>query len=74
MRELLGRPEKTRFWKNVRPPADADAAAVAEVARTQLDEIWIYRNGRVHFSQEGKVLKVDNKVDLDLPPASPLIA
>jgi hypothetical protein len=73
---LLGKPLKVGHWKNMRPPEGANAAAMATFEATLLDEIWIYSNGRVHFSLAGKALKVDDDVSRDLPPEqeTPLIA
>ena len=73
---LLGVPHKVSYWKNVRPQPGSDAAALALFEAEQLDEIWIYSNGRVHFNIAGKALKVDNNVAHDLPPEQdpPLIA
>jgi hypothetical protein len=65
---LLGKPLKKGYWKTMVPPPDADAAAVAAFKAGVLDEIWIYENGRVHFTLAGKAKRVDDKVRLDLPP------
>ncbi len=65
---LLGKPVKVSYWTNAKPPEGADAAAVAAYNAEALDEIWIYSNGRVHFTTAGKAVKVDDKVDRDLPP------
>jgi hypothetical protein len=71
---LLGEPVKKRFWKNAEPPQNADAAALAAFRASMLDEIWIYSNGRVHFTLDGIAKKVDDKVRLDIPPANNLVA
>jgi len=71
---LLGPPKIKRFWKNSAPPLGADAAGIAAFEASQLDEIWIYDNGRVHFSLAGLAKKVDDKVRLDLEPPGGLIA
>ena len=64
----LGRPAKVSYWTNNKPPQGADAAAVAAFEAEALDEIWIYTNGRVHFTMAGTAKAVDDKVDRDLPP------
>lgn len=64
---LLGDPVKRGWWKTVALPADATPADVAAHEAGKLDEIWIYTQGRVHFSLAGKVIKVDDKTALDLP-------
>jgi hypothetical protein len=71
---LLGVPIKKESWKNPVPPPDADAAAVAAWRAATLDEIWIYAEGRVHFSMAGVARKVDDKTRLDLPPPGGLVA
>jgi hypothetical protein len=65
---LLGKPVKVSYWTNARPPEGADANAVAAYEAEALDEIWIYANGRVHFTMAGKAVKVDDEIDRDLPP------
>ena len=65
---LLGKPVKISYWTNALPPEGADAAAVEAYKKEVLDEIWIYLNGRVHFTMAGVAKKVDDKVDRDLPP------
>jgi hypothetical protein len=65
---LLGKPAKVSYWTNAKPPEGANAAAVAAFEAEALDEIWIYTNGRVHFTLAGTAAKVDDKVDRDLPP------
>jgi hypothetical protein len=65
---LLGKPVKVGYWTNTKPPDGADAAAIAAFEAEVLDEIWIYTNGRVHFTMAGTAVKVDDKVDRDLPP------
>ncbi len=65
---LLGKPLKVGYWTNAKPPEGADAAAVAAFEAEALDEIWIYTSGRVHFTMAGVAVKVDGKVDRDLPP------
>lgn len=74
--DLLGQPLKKSYWLNMRPPEGAGNAEMEAFAQGLLDEIWIYRNGRVHFSLAGKALKVDDDVSKDLPPEQtpPLIA
>ena len=69
--ELLGKPVKVSYWTNAKPPEGADAAAVTAFEAEALDEIWIYTNGRVHFTMAGTAVKVDDKVDRDLPPPEP---
>ena len=64
----LGQPTKVGYWTKARPPEGADAAAITAFEAEALDEIWIYTNGRVHFTIAGKAIKVDDKVDRDLPP------
>ncbi len=71
---LLGDPVKKRYWKNDLPPEGADAPALAQFNASTLDEIWIYTNGRVHFSVDGIARKVDDKTRLDLPPPENMIA
>lgn len=73
---LLGAPLKIGYWTNSRLAEGADAATIADFEATQLDEIWIYSNGRVHFNLAGKALSVDDNVSRDLPPEEnpPLIA
>jgi hypothetical protein len=68
---LLGKPAKVGFWTNTTPPEGGDAAAIAAYEAEVLDEIWIYTNGRVHFSLAGTAVKVDDKVGRDLPPPEP---
>ena len=68
---LLGKPPKKSFWTNSRPPDGADPAAIAAFEAATLDEIWIYFNGRVHFSIAGLAKKVDDKTRFDLPPDQP---
>ena len=65
---LLGKPLKVGHWKNAKPPEGADAAAIAAFEAKALDEIWIYTSGRVHFTMAGTAVKVDDKIDRDLPP------
>jgi hypothetical protein len=64
---LLGVPVKIGYWKNEEAPEGADAAAIAAFEAESLDEIWIYTSGRVHFTMAGTAVKVDDKVDRDLP-------
>lgn len=73
---LLGAPVKKSFWTNARPPVGATAAEIAAFEAERLDEIWIYANGRVHFTLAGIAAKVDDNVAKDLPPeqGSPLVA
>ncbi len=68
---LLGKPVKVGYWTNTKPPEGGDAAAIAAFEAEVLDEIWIYTNGRVHFSMAGTAVKVDDKVARDLPPDEP---
>ena len=68
---LLGKPVKLSRWKNAEPPVGATAAQVATFEAKALDEIWVYANGRVHFSASGKVLKVDDNVSKYFPPEPP---
>jgi len=68
---LLGQPLKVGYWTNAKPPEGADAAAIAAFEAESLDEIWIYAAGRVHFTMAGAAVKVDDKVDRDLPPDDP---
>jgi hypothetical protein len=68
---LIGAPLKKRFWKNVRLPEDATAEEIAAFEAEQLDEIWIYTNGRVHFTLAGKATSVDDNVSKDFPPDQP---
>ena len=65
---LLGQPTKVGYWTKAKPPEGADAAAITAFEAEALDEIWIYTNGRVHFTIAGKAVKVDDKVERDLPP------
>jgi hypothetical protein len=65
---LLGQPTKVGYWTKATPPEGADTAAIATFEAEALDEIWIYTNGRVHFTIAGKAVKIDDKVDRDLPP------
>jgi hypothetical protein len=74
VRAELGEPERVTYWQNMKPPPEADEAALAEFRRTLLDEIWVYSNGRVHFSLEGRVLKVDDDTSHDLQSDSPPVA
>lgn len=71
---LLGPPVKKEYWKTNEPPPGADAAALAAYKAATLDEIWIYQEGRVHFSLDDVARKVDDKTRLDLPPEGGLIA
>lgn len=70
---LLGLPVKKEYWKtNVSPPG-ADAAAITAHKAATLDEIWVYKEGRVHFSLDNIARKVDDKTRFDLPPPDGLI-
>ncbi len=71
---LLGKPIDKGFWSTNEPPPGATPAQVAAHARSTLDEIWIYTNGRVHFSIAGKAIKVDDKTLFDQPPDQMLMA
>jgi hypothetical protein len=57
---LLGAPVKKTFWTNVKTPPDGTAEQVAEHEARQLDEIWVYATGSVHFIAAGNVLKVED--------------
>lgn len=70
---LLGPPLKKEYWKTNVPPPEADAAAVTAFKAATLDEIWIYQEGRVHFSLDNIARKVDDKTRLDLQPRGGLI-
>lgn len=70
---LLGPPRKKEYWKTNEPPPEADAAALTAFKASTLDEIWIYQEGRVHFSLDGVARKVDDKTRLDMPPPDGLI-
>ena len=70
---LLGVPAKKEYWKTNEPPPEADAAAIAAFKVATLDEIWVYPEGRVHFSLDNIARKVDDKTRFDLPPADGLI-
>lgn len=74
VKDLLGEPVAKNYWKNAEPPQNADDAALAAFQASMLDEIWIYSNGRVHFTLAGIAKKVDDKVRLDLPPTDNLVA
>jgi hypothetical protein len=65
---LLGAPLKQRYWTNVRTPDDMTPQELAAFEAEQLDEIWIYATGRVHFSIAGLAKQVDDNVSKDLPP------
>jgi hypothetical protein len=67
VRALLGRPVKIGYWTTTTPPQGASAVALAAFSANTLDEIWIYASGRVHFSLAGSAVKVDDKIDPDLP-------
>ncbi|MCU0767858.1 MAG: hypothetical protein MUD07_00180 [Burkholderiaceae bacterium] len=71
---LLGEPVKIESWKTNEPPPDADAAAVSAFKAATLDAIWIYKEGRVHFSLDNIARKVDDKTRLDLEPPGGLVA
>lgn len=71
---MLGAPLKKSYWKNVRLPEGATPQEIAAFEAEQLDEIWIYANGRVHFTLAGKAKIVDDNVSMDLPPEGPLVA
>ena len=73
---MLGVPLKKRYWKNVSPPEGATPPEIAAFEAEQLDEIWIYANGRVHFTLADKARTVDDNVSKDLPPdrEAPLVA
>jgi hypothetical protein len=68
---LIGAPLKKRFWKNVRLPEDATAEEIAAFEAEQLDEIWVYANGLVHFTLAGKAIRVEDDVSKDFPPDQP---
>lgn len=65
---LLGKPPKKSFWTTPHAPEGADPSEIAAFEADTLDEIWIYFNGRVHFSIAGRAIKVDDKTRFDLPP------
>lgn len=73
---MLGAPLKKRYWTNVHLAEGATPQEVAAFKAEQLDEIWIYANGRVHFTLAGKATRVDDNVAKDLPPErdGPLVA
>lgn len=71
---LLGPPVKKEYWKTNVPPPESDAAAITAFKAGTLDEIWIYHEGRVHFSVDNIARKVDAKTRFDLPPPGGLIA
>ena len=71
---LLGPPVKKEYWKTNEPPPEADAAALTAFKAATLDEIWVYKEGRVHFSLDNIARKVDDKTRFDLPPSDGLIA
>jgi hypothetical protein len=73
---LLGAPVKKSYWKNAEPPQGATPQEIADFKANQMDEIWIYTNGRVHFTAAGKATSVDDNVLKDLPPDRdpPLVA
>lgn len=70
VRQLLGEPVKVSYWKNQVPAEGTDMAAFNAEA---LDEIWVYRNGRVHFNLAGNALKVDDRAALHLPPPENIV-
>ena len=70
---LLGPPVKKEYWKTNVPPSEADVAALASFKASTLDEIWVYQEGRVHFSLDNIARKVDDKTRFDLPPPGGLI-
>jgi hypothetical protein len=70
VRELLGRPVKVTYWKNAVP---AEGTDLAEFQAEALDEIWVYREGRVHFNLAGNALKVDDRAALHLPPPENIV-
>ncbi len=70
---LLGKPMTIGYWTTGEPAPGSTPAQIAAFEDGQLDEIWIYTNGRVHFSVSGKALKVDDKTLFDLPPDNPLM-
>ena len=67
-RRSWGNRPRSPTGRTAKPPEGADAKAVAAYEAEALDEIWIYANGRVHFTLAGTAAKVDDKVDRDLPP------
>lgn len=71
VRALLGEPLLSSYWKNERPPENATPAEVADFESTALDEIWVYPNGRVHFTLAGTAVKVDDRSDKHLPREDP---
>ena len=62
VRELLGEPVTIAAWKTVDSPPEATAAEVDAFLATQLGEIWVYFNGRVHFSRANVAVRVDEDV------------
>ncbi|HVK88216.1 MAG TPA: hypothetical protein VM513_29050 [Kofleriaceae bacterium] len=66
--KLLGAPLKKSYWTNVAIPPDWTPEQRTAFEAGQLDEIWIYATGRVHFSLAGKVLQVDDDTK-EVPPA-----
>lgn len=70
VRQLLGEPVKVTYWKNAVPAEGTDLAAFNAES---LDEIWVYRDGRVHFNLAGNALKVDDRAVLHLPPPENLV-
>lgn len=76
VKAMLGFPVKTGFWSKAEPPAGLTPDETASFEDQQLDEIWIYHNGRVHFSTAGNARRVDDNVRNDLPPDTegPLMA
>ncbi|AXT85686.1 hypothetical protein C6I20_11125 [Aeromicrobium sp. A1-2] len=70
---LLGKPVEVGYWTTTRPPEGANAAAVTAFEKESPDEIWVYTNGRVHFSLSDAALTVDDKSRFDLPPDNTLL-
>ena len=73
IRDLLGDPVKVAAWKTVDSPPELTAAEVEAFLATQLGEIWVYTNGRVHFSRTNIAARVDEDVTKHLGDADLLI-
>jgi chemotaxis protein CheY-P-specific phosphatase CheC len=71
VRQLFGPPVTITYWTNTKTLPDTSVATRAAQAAETLDEIWVYRRGRVHFSVLGTAIRVDDRADRDLPPDEP---
>jgi hypothetical protein len=71
VRALLGEPVLRTYWKNTLPPPNASAAELSAFLGSTLDEVWVYPNGRVHFSLAGTAIRVDDRADKHLPREDP---